>query len=64
LGGSAWKKAGQIWYDTLIGGAVPVDCDFARFAAATTETASHSFGADSPECCAVADAWRRVGVTG
>jgi Zn-dependent metalloprotease len=64
LGGLAWEGAGRIWYDTLIGGAVPVDCDFARFAAATTQTASDSFGHDSPECRAVTEAWRTVGVTG
>jgi Zn-dependent metalloprotease len=64
LGGLAWEGAGRIWYDTLVGGAVPVDCDFARFAAATTKTASESFGGDSPEYRAVADAWRTVGVTG
>jgi Zn-dependent metalloprotease len=63
LGGSAWKKAGQIWYDTLVGGAVPVDCDFARFAAATTDAASARYGADSAEERAVAAGWKTVGVT-
>ncbi|MEO7007336.1 MAG: M4 family metallopeptidase [Terrimesophilobacter sp.] len=62
LGGSAWKKAGQVWYDTLTGGALPVDCDFTRFAAATTDAASTRFGAGSPEERAVAAGWKTVGV--
>jgi Zn-dependent metalloprotease len=64
IGGGAWKKAGQIWYDTLTGGAVPVDCDFARFAAATTDAAAARFGAGSAEAKAVAAGWATVGVSG
>lgn len=63
LGGYAWDRAGQIWYDTLVGGALPANADFARFASQTTEAASARYGPDSAEHGAVIEAWREVGVT-
>lgn len=63
LGGYAWDRAGQIWYDTLVGGTLPADCDFARFAAETTDAASARYGSGSAERDAVAAAWQKVEVT-
>jgi Zn-dependent metalloprotease len=63
IGGHAWEKAGKVWYDTLTGGAVKRDTDFAAFAAATKETASRLYGSSSAEAKAVSDAWNEVGVT-
>jgi len=63
LGGNAWERAGRIWYDTLVGGSLPSRCDFARFAAETTDAAAQRYGRDSAEQAAVAEAWRAVGVT-
>lgn len=63
LGGNAWDRAGQIWYDTLTGGALPADSDFAGFAAVTTDAASARYGDASAEQRAVATAWQTVGVT-
>lgn len=63
IGGHAWEKAGKIWYDTVTGGAVTRDTDFAGFAAATKETAARLYGSTSAEAVAVADAWKEVGVT-
>ncbi|MCU1546005.1 MAG: peptidase [Homoserinimonas sp.] len=63
IGGYAWHDAGRIWYDTVTGGALPVDADFALFARLTSETAATLFGADSIQQRAVADAWQTVGVT-
>ncbi|WP_299166426.1 M4 family metallopeptidase [uncultured Arthrobacter sp.] len=62
LGGNAWERAGQIWYDAATGGRVPVDCDFALFASVTVDAAEARFGAGSPEAESVGYAWREVGV--
>lgn len=63
LGGHAWLRAGQIWYDTLTGGTLATDATFARFAAATVSAATTRYGADSAETSAVAAGWAGVGVT-
>ena len=55
IGGSAIEGAGRVWYDALVGDAVPEDADFATFAAATVAAAGDH--AD-----AVRDAWAQVGV--
>ncbi|WP_394248644.1 M4 family metallopeptidase [Arthrobacter pityocampae] len=62
LGGRAWEGAGRIWYDAVLGGGIPTDCDFPTFAAATTAAAGARFGAAGREAGAVADAWSAVGV--
>ena len=62
LGGFAWERAGQIWYDTITAGTLPADSDFARFAAATADAASARFGNGSAEHLAVTTAWQTVGV--
>ncbi|MEO7124490.1 MAG: M4 family metallopeptidase, partial [Lacisediminihabitans sp.] len=63
LGGYAWERAGQLWYDTLASGTLPTDCDFVRFATETTDAASARYGANSEERSAVAAAWQQVGVS-
>lgn len=55
IGGRAIEGAGRIWYDTLVGGDVSADADFAAFAAATVAAAG-----DHAEV--VRDAWAQVGV--
>ncbi|PWI43102.1 M4 family metallopeptidase [Streptomyces sp. ICBB 8177] len=62
LGGFAWERAGRIWYDTLTGGHLAHDADFAAFAAATAASALHRYG-DGEEHRAVLAAWQGVGVT-
>jgi Zn-dependent metalloprotease len=62
LGGPAWKGAGRIWYDAVLNGGIPSDCDFPTFAKATQDAAWKRFGVESREAGAVADAWSRVGV--
>jgi hypothetical protein len=57
IGGRAIEGAGRVWYDALVGDAVPEDADFATFAAATEAAAGQH--AD-----AVRDAWAQVGVEG
>jgi Zn-dependent metalloprotease len=64
LGGNAWEAPGHIWYETLTGGSLSPDVDFAGFAAATAEIAAARFGDGSPEHTAVTQAWDTVGVTG
>jgi len=61
LGGHAWERAGQIWYDVLTGAGLPADADFRTFAAATLAAARARYGA-GPEPDAVAAAWSAVGV--
>jgi Zn-dependent metalloprotease len=63
IGGTAWEGAGRIWYDTLTGGSVPADCDFAEFARLTTDAAAAHYGLDSVERSAVTMAWRTAEVT-
>jgi Zn-dependent metalloprotease len=63
LGGNAWEKAGKIWYDTLSGGGLAPDIDFAAFSAATVATATSLYGAGSAELTAVQNAWAGVGLT-
>jgi Zn-dependent metalloprotease len=62
LGGHAWEHAGQIWYDTLTGGSLHPDVDFAGFAAATAAAAKARYG-EGAEYQAVRAAWTTVGVT-
>ncbi|MFC3300469.1 M4 family metallopeptidase [Arthrobacter agilis] len=62
LGGEAWKAAGSIWYDAVLSGDIPSDCDFPTFARATVRAADKRFGSGSREVGAVAEAWAQVGV--
>ena len=62
LGGYAWERAGQIWYDTLLSGISPT-VDFAGFAAATVAAAQKRYGGSSAEVAAVRSGWSAVGVT-
>lgn len=65
LGGNAWERAGQIWYDALLGrgGALPPSATFRRFAATTVAAAGARYGGSSPEVDAVRVGWTGVGVT-
>jgi Zn-dependent metalloprotease len=64
LGGNAWERAGQIWYDVLTGGELTAHAKFADFAALTVQAARERYGASggSPEEEAVVKAWTQVGV--
>ena len=62
LGGRAWERAGQVWYDTLVGGQVSPTASFAEFAAATVSAAAARYGADSEEARATTAGWQGVGV--
>ncbi|KJC65565.1 Thermolysin metallopeptidase, catalytic domain [Agreia bicolorata] len=62
LGGFAWHRAGQIWYDTITGGALAPTATFADFARATAGAARSRFGGGSSELDAVERAWSSVGV--
>ncbi|MGG7464431.1 M4 family metallopeptidase [Plantibacter sp. YIM 135347] len=66
LGGNAWERTGQVWYDTLTAtgtGALSPTVDFAGFAAATLRAASLRYGVASDVHRAVATGWDTVGVT-
>lgn len=62
LGGHAWEQAGQIWYDTLTGGTLSAQAQFADFATATVAAAVARYG-DGVQSRAVRAAWTQVGVT-
>ncbi|MFE1846128.1 M4 family metallopeptidase [Streptomyces sp. SID8111] len=61
LGGHAWERAGQIWYDVLTGGELRQDAMFTDFATLTVKAARARFG-QGEELLAVTKAWERVGV--
>jgi Zn-dependent metalloprotease len=62
LGGNAWVKAGQIWYDTIRDRSLKSSTNFAAFAGRTAANAGARYGANSTEQKAVIDAWNKVGV--
>ncbi|MGD8166792.1 M4 family metallopeptidase [Herbiconiux sp. P16] len=64
LGGFAWERVGQVWYDTVVGVQEPLDprATFAQFAAATLGAARARFDEESAEVSAIERAWRTVGV--
>jgi Zn-dependent metalloprotease len=62
IGGYAWEKAGQIWYDTLIDHRLKPNANFATFANMTVLNAGARYGASGTEQKAVTDAWQKVGV--
>ncbi|MFF4326881.1 M4 family metallopeptidase [Streptomyces sp. NPDC001591] len=63
IGGFAWEKAGQIWYDTLTSGELAKRATFREFAQATAEAAKKRYG-QGMELEAVLKAWSHVGVNG
>lgn len=62
LGGYAWERAGQIWYDALTSDELATNADFAAFARLTVAAAGSRFGTDGDEQRALEKAWSRVGV--
>ncbi|OII70023.1 M4 family metallopeptidase [Streptomyces sp. CC77] len=62
LGGHAWERAGQIWYDVLTGGELRETADFADFARLTLAAARERYGEGGAEDRAVVKAWSTVGV--
>ncbi|MCS0601453.1 M4 family metallopeptidase [Streptomyces sp. LP11] len=61
IGGRAWEKAGQVWYDVLTGGKLKEDAQFTDFATLTVKAARKRFGSGD-ELEAVRKAWGQVGV--
>ncbi|WP_316773281.1 M4 family metallopeptidase [Streptomyces sasae] len=61
LGGNAWEKAGQIWYDVLTGGELQATAKFADFAKLTVAAAKARYN-EGEETEAVLKAWSQVGV--
>jgi len=62
LGGRAWERAGQVWYDAITSGDVSPTSTFAEFAAVTVAAAEARWGAGSSEARATTEGWRGVGV--
>jgi Zn-dependent metalloprotease len=62
LGGNAWERPGQIWYDTITDPRLKKNAVFSDFANLTAINASRRYGATGPERQAVLAAWKTVGV--
>ncbi|MER5869261.1 M4 family metallopeptidase [Streptomyces sp. NPDC002044] len=62
LGGKAWERAGQIWYDALTGGELATDADFRDFARVTAAAAVARYGEGGAEHQALQKAWSAVGL--
>jgi len=61
IGGSAWEKAGKVWYVTLRDRLRP-GSDFRAAGTLTVAVATELFGARSAAVTAVRAAWKKVGV--
>lgn len=62
IGGNAWEKAGQIWYDTICDKNLKANASFHAFAHRTFVNAGQRYGSGGAEQKAVANAWNQVGV--
>ncbi|MEO6880150.1 MAG: M4 family metallopeptidase [Mycobacteriaceae bacterium] len=62
LGGNAWERAGQVWFDVMTGGTLAPDVDLAEFATATVAAGGSRYGQGSDVALAVRSAWTQVGV--
>ena len=62
LGGHSWKKAGQVWYDTLVNGQLSAQAGFESFAQATVASARRLFTDDPSVAEKVRAAWVEVGL--
>ncbi|MCX4525787.1 MULTISPECIES: M4 family metallopeptidase [unclassified Streptomyces] len=62
LGGKAWERAGQIWYDTLTGGELSSKATFKDFARLSLAAAVARYGDGGAEHQALQKAWSTVGV--
>ncbi|KGD83095.1 protealysin propeptide [Pantoea sp. PNA 14-12] len=60
LGGYAWERAGQAWYDTLCDKDLHQDADFKAFAQLTVQHGKKRF--DTTVASAIEQAWKEVGV--
>ena len=59
IGGFAWERIGQVWYDSLLHPERRADCDFAQFAQLTGQVAA-AMGDDV--LAAVRQGWQGVGL--
>jgi Zn-dependent metalloprotease len=62
LGGYAWERAGEIWYEALRHSDLRPRSNFSRFAGITVRVAQRCFGEGSEEVKAVYEGWEKVGV--
>jgi len=63
IGGPAWEKAGQVWYDTLRSPFLRPHTRFRQFAQITLFTAGKRYGVNAAETAAIREAWAEVGIT-
>lgn len=63
LGGKAWERAGQVWYDTIRDPRLKPTASFSDFATRTIINAIQRYGRGSDEKLACIEAWSAVGVS-
>jgi len=63
IGGKAWDKAGEIWYETLRSPKLHPSAGFRAFARLTVLTSARLYTAKGAETKAVVNAWKTVGIT-
>jgi len=62
LGGSAWEKAGRIWYETMTDPSMRRLENFNSFARKIVQTTTAAFGPGSQETEIVRASWQEVGI--
>ncbi len=62
LGGPAWDRAGQVWFDVSTDPSLSPTIDFEGFASATVAAAGSRFGEESDVRRVITQAWATVGV--
>lgn len=60
LGGHAWERAGQVWFDVVTSEVLSTDADFQQFADATVAAAQDRYGDEV--AAVISHAWSGVGV--
>ncbi len=61
LGGKAWERAGNIWYQTLLDSRLSTTAQFQDFAELTVDNANRLYGASVSNT--IVNAWKQVGIT-
>jgi Zn-dependent metalloprotease len=62
MGGHAWERAGQIWYETICDPSLTPSTRFRKYARTTVAVAKRLYGDGSAEMTAVQEAWAEVEV--
>jgi Zn-dependent metalloprotease len=62
LGGKSWEKAGQVWYQSLVGFGASPNLRMKRFADRTRKVTAQLYPGDAAAATAVDQGWKQVGL--